>query len=175
MKIGNGEFDEIWLVDFEFSQDSGENPVPLCVVAKELATGRVFKLWRDEMERLHTSPYPTGASSLVVAYYASAEIGCHLALGWGVPVNILDLYVEFRNTTNGKYPLWGASLIGALTWFGLDAIEASDKVTMRELAMRGEPYTEVEKRALLDYCESDVDSLIRLLNRMIEAGVFDEK
>lgn len=175
MRIGNSDFDEIWLVDFEFNQEPGENPIPICVVAKELATGKVFKLWRDEMGKLHSSPYPTDASSLIVAYYASAEIGCHLALGWGIPVNILDLYVEFRNTTNGKDPLWGASLIGALTWFGLDAIESSDKEAMRELAMRGEPYTQNEKQALLDYCESDVDSLIKLLNRMIEEGIFDEK
>jgi hypothetical protein len=145
------------------------------LVAKELATGKTFKLWRDEMEKLRAAPYRTDASSLVVAYYASAEVGCHLALGWAMPVNILDLYVEFRNTTNGKDPLWGASLIGALTWFGLDAIESSDKNAMRELAMRGGLYSEDEKQALLDYCESDVDSLIRLLNRMVEEEIFDEQ
>ena len=31
-----------------------------------------------------------------MAYYASAEMGCHLALGWKLPVNILDLFPEFR-------------------------------------------------------------------------------
>ena len=31
--------------------------------------------------------------------YASAELGCHLALGWPLPDNVLDLYVEFRNLT----------------------------------------------------------------------------
>ena len=38
-----------------------------------------------------------------VAYYASAEIGCHLALGWPVPQRVLDLFTEFRNHTNGVY------------------------------------------------------------------------
>lgn len=38
---------------------------------------------------------------------------------------------------------------------------------MRELAMRGGDYTADEQTALLDYCQSDVDALIRLLPRMM--------
>jgi hypothetical protein len=35
-----------------------------------------------------------------VAYYASAELGCFRALGWPMPANIIDLFVEFRDRTN---------------------------------------------------------------------------
>jgi hypothetical protein len=170
MRIGNQEFREVWAVDFEFAQPSGETPSPICLVAWELGSGRKIRLWQDEMRDFPRPPYATDDGALFVAYYASAEIGCHLALGWPVPVNVLDLYVEFRNLTNGKDPLWGASLIGALTWFGIDSMDAVDKDTMRQLAMRGGPYSDEEKEALLNYCESDVAALAKLIQRMIEEG-----
>jgi hypothetical protein len=58
-------------------------------------------------------------------------------------------------------------LLGALACFGLDAISAADKEQMRQLAMRGGPYTDAERLALLDYCQSDVDALARLLPAML--------
>ncbi len=50
---------------------------------------------------MKSPPYALDKDSLVVAYYASAEMGCHLSLGWPMPVNLLDLFTEFRNHTNG--------------------------------------------------------------------------
>ena len=100
-------FAEIWAVDFEFGAEPGENPEPVCLVAWELtqrpqdpAVAR--RVWR-------TPPYPTGPDTLFVAYYASAEIGCHLALGWPVPERVLDLFTEFRNHTNGVPTTSGAA------------------------------------------------------------------
>jgi len=105
---------------------------------------------------------------LLVAYYASAEIGCHLSLGWPRPVSLLDLFAEFRNHTNGLTPPCGNGLIGALTWFGLSGIEAVEKESMRQLVLRGGPWTQEERAALLDYCESDVPALARLLGKMAD-------
>ena len=173
MKIGNHDFKEVWLADFEFMQPPGELPTPLCLVAKELSTGQIKRIWRDELLRMTQPPYSLAHDALFVAYYASAEITCHLALGWPVPTNILDLFVEFRNWTNGTEPLWGAGLLGALTWFGLDSMDAGDKEAMRELAMRGGPYTQEEKDQLVSYCESDVISLEKLLTAMMNKGVFN--
>ena len=56
---------------------------------------------------------------------------------------------------------------GPLAWFGLDSIEASEKDTMRALALRGGPWTADERVALLNYCEQDVDALARLLPAML--------
>jgi len=50
--------------------------------------------------------------------------------------------------------------------FGEGAIAAQEKEELRELALRGGPWTPDERRALLDYCQSDVDALERLLARM---------
>lgn len=103
---------------------------------------------------------------LLVAYYASAEMGCHLALGWPMPVNVLDPFIEFRNITNGLSLPCGAGLLGAMTWYGLGGIETAEKESMRQLAQRGGLWNEAEQQALLDYCESDVAVLARLWPKM---------
>jgi len=104
---------EIWLADFEFMAGAGERPVPVCLCARELRSGREIRIWRDEFGPL--PPYPTGVDSLFVAYMASAELGCHLALGWPMPERVLDLCAEFRCGTNGLTVPAGRGLIGALT------------------------------------------------------------
>jgi len=156
-------FQEVWLADFEFRAPAGERPSPICLVARELRTGRTLRLWQDELLAQRVPPYPLGPEALFVAYYASAELGCHLALGWPTPVRILDLFAEFRCLTSGLTVPCGNGLLGAMAYFGLDGIESDEKTSMRELAMRGGPYTNAEKVALLDYCESDVLALSRLL------------
>jgi hypothetical protein len=158
-------YKEIWAVDFEFGAARSENPEPICLVALELRSGRRIRLWQDEFGP--TPPYDTGPDTLFVAYYASAEIGCHLSLGWPVPERILDLFPEFRNARNGLPTLSGFGLIGALVHHGLDAIGTAEKEEMRELALRGGPWTPAERAALLDYCESDVVALARLLPAML--------
>ena len=158
---------EIWAVDFEFGAKPGENPEPVCLVAWELRSGRKLRLWRDEFGA--APPYPTGPDVLFVAYYASAEIGCHLALGWPAPQRVLDLFTEFRNHTNGVSTVSGAGLIGALAHYGLDSIGAIEKDEMRELVLRGGPWSEAERAAILNYCESDVAALARLLPAMSPA------
>ena len=158
-------FREIWAVDFEFGAKPGENPEPLCLVASELLSGLKLRLWHDEFGA--APPYPTGPDVLFVAYYASAEIGCHLALGWPVPERVLDLFTEFRNRTNGTSTISGAGLLGALAHYGLDSIGTAEKDEMRDLILRGGPWTDVERQAILDYCESDVVALSRLLPAML--------
>src|SRR5262249_52433267 len=48
-----------------------------------------------------------------------------------------------------------------------DGLDAAEKEGMRQLALRGGPYPEAERTALLDYCQSDVDSLAQLLPAML--------
>jgi hypothetical protein len=158
-------FNEVWAVDFEFNSKPGENPEVVCLVALELRSGRKIRLWRDEFGAL--PPYPTGKTSLFVAYYASAEISCHLALGWPMPQRVLDLFPEFRTHTNGIPTSNGAGLLGALAHYGLDSIGTVEKDELRNLVLRGEPWSNVERSAILDYCESDVAALARLLPAMI--------
>ncbi|MHB8969721.1 MAG: DNA polymerase [Pirellulaceae bacterium] len=160
---------EIWCVDFEYHAPSGNVPQPICMVGREYRTGRLIRLWQDELTVLREPPFPIGPDSLFVAYYASAEFGCFLTLGWPRPARILDLFCEFRCLTNGRQVPCGNGLLGALAYYGLGAIGAAEKADMRDLAIRGGPFTPAERQALLDYCQTDVDALGRLLPAMLPA------
>jgi DNA polymerase-1 len=160
-------FRGVWAVDFKYSAPPGERPTVVCLVAWELVSGQKLRFWQDELQGMNHPPYAVDQDTLFVAYYASAEVGCHLVLDWPLPTNVLDLFVEFRNVTNGLPLPCGAGLLGALAAYGLSSIDVIEKDSMRELAMRGGSYTEAEKQALLDYCESDVEALARLLPKML--------
>jgi DNA polymerase-1 len=158
-------FREIWAVDFEYVALDGERPQPVCLVAHKLRTGRRVRLWQDQFGPM--PPYPLDARSLFIAYYASAELGCHRGLGWPLPERILDLFTEFRDRTNGLRTRAGNGLLGALAYFGLDSIGATEKTEMRDLIMSGGPWSGEKREAILDYCESDVVALERLLPAML--------
>ena len=158
-------FQEVWVCDFEFISKPGERPIPVCLVALEIRSGAKLRLWRDQFRR--RPPFEIGPDTLFVAYYASAELGCFLSLRWPMPVRILDLFVEFRNLTNGLPTVAGNSLLGALTHFGLDGIGTGEKQQMRERVLRGGPWSREEQCEILDYCQSDVDALGRLLPAML--------
>jgi DNA polymerase-1 len=158
-------FREIVLLDFEFATKPGERPDPVCLVAKFLRAGRTIRVWRDRFGQ--APPYPIDSETLFVTFYASAELGCHRVLGWPMPTRILDLFTEFRARTNGLATPAGSGLIGALTWFGLDHIGMAEKKDMRELVLRGGPWSSDEQAAILDYCTSDVEALARLLPAML--------
>ena len=149
--------------EFEFGGYDGNRPRPVCMVARDLRTNQEWRLWRGEFGS--APPFPIGPDALFIAYYASAELGCFKALGWSMPANIVDLYVEFRNRTNGVRPIAGNGLLGALVHFGLDHINAEEKDEMRNLILHGDP--ESARPAVLDYCASDIAALERLFPAML--------
>jgi hypothetical protein len=168
-------FREIWCVDFEFYPGSGlanggvyGDPVtPLCCVALEMRTGRVARLWQDELGPF--PPYRLDADAVILGYMISAEFGCHIALGWGEPACALDPYLEFRHYTNdgsitskdrdkGFY-----SIGGALRFFLEDDIDVTRKKEMRDRILQGPPFSAGECEDILAYCEDDVHALVRLV------------
>lgn len=157
---------ETWVADFEYTQATGELPSPVCLVARELKSGRVLRVFGEDLLRMERAPFATDKDALFVSYYAPAEISCFLVLGWPVPERIVDCYAEFRNLTNGNPPPHGNGLLGAMAFFGLNCIDVAEKDEMRELAIRGGPYSPDEASALLEYCESDVNGLAALFDRM---------
>ena len=169
------QFKEIWLHDFEFHAPDGERPLVAALGAKELRSGRVVGL--DHWQFGPEPPYDTGPENLFVSFYASAEIGCHLSLGWPVPANVLDLFTEFRNLTNQSNPVkkqsdedkprQGRSLLAAMAYHGLDAMAATEKEDLRSIAMRGPPWTDAELQALVAYALEDVRALEHLLPAML--------
>src|SRR5262249_20144852 len=158
-------FEEIVLADFEFNGRDGNRPNVVCLVAHELRSGRKFRLWQDQLGA--APPYRIDNKTLFVAYYAAAELTCHLALGWPLPVHILDLFAEYRCHTNHSNDFQPpAGLLDAMDHFGLDSIDAHAKKHWREIVLRGAPWTDEEPTGILDYCESDVVCLNKLLPAM---------
>lgn len=158
------QFPEQWAIDFEFRQPDGEAVQEVhCLAALELRTGRVLRLWADELASMATPPFTD--SCLMIAYYGSAEINCYRRLRWRPPKHLLDLYVEFRNHVNGRWT-GGSKLIDALAHFGLPSLDAEEKEEMRALAIRGGPFTSWEQQVLQDYCHTDVVALADLLPKL---------
>jgi hypothetical protein len=163
----NLPFREVVALDFEFISEAGATATPVCMVARELVSGRLHRLWADGFT--DQPPFPTGDDVLFVAYFASAEMGCFLSLGWALPMRILDLYVEFRNETNGLVLPSGRGLLGALSHHGISTITSEQKSAERALIMGGGPWNAGERQRILDYCQTDVDPLAALLERMLPA------
>lgn len=160
-------FSEVWAVDFEFIAHPGERPVPICCVARELRSGREVRRWADELQY----PLQIPDTGVLVAYYASAEVGCFLVLGWPLPANVLDLFAEFRVLVNGRERAAGAtaaSLLGALAFFGLSALDPDVKAGWRDRIIAGPPYDDEERVGILEYCRSDVLALEALLGPLVD-------
>ena len=160
----------IFLVDFEFHPlggVEGNPPVPVCMVVHELGTNKTARFSQDELEGFTQAPFPTDENALFVAYFATAELNCFRSLGWPLPKSILDLYVEFRVHTNGIPLEHGKGLLGAMLHYGIaGGIDSEQKDGMRDLILSMGPWTTEQKQSILDYCETDVIALKKLITHM---------
>lgn len=100
-----------------------------------------------------------------MAFYASAELGVYRVLGWSRPERVLDLFVEFRNHTNGLPTPAGSNPFGALAYFG--TMGAVEKHQMQEAIGNGTWRGRFTPEEILDYCEGHVEALTRLLLPML--------
>lgn len=164
----------IWVVDTEYVQPDGCRPDPVCVVARELRTGRLEREWlANRSTTPPPCPYDLGPDALFIAYMASAELGVHLAQGWEMPCNVLDLYVEYQRNTNGRDRPHGAGLLGAMASYNIGSMDAGVKDACRDLIMSGGPWDADEQVRILDYCAEDVVGTGDLFSAMVGAGHID--
>ena len=172
-------FHEIWCVDTEYYPGQGlanggrdgDAITPLCLVAKELRTGRIVRQWLNEFGP--SPPYRLDSGVLVIGYMLSAEFSTHIALGWGQPACCLDPYIEFRHLTNdgrirsGDRDKGFYSLAGALRYFRYNLIDTARKEEMRDRIIQGPAFTAQERQDILRYCEDDVDALACLIPHIV--------
>ena len=161
----NLPFDVIWFADFEFIPKPGEHPDVVCLCAHEMRSGQTIELWRDQLGT--APPYSTSANSLFVCFVANAELACHLALGWPLPANVLDLSPEFRCIVNGRHVPEGKGLLGALAYYKIHSIGSKRKAAMQNRVIEGGPFSDAEREQILSYCLGDVDALAKLLPKML--------
>ena len=164
-------FEQVWLHDFEFIAQPGEVPDVVCLAARELRSGQTLQLWRNQLSA--APPYRTDDRVLFVNFVANAELCCHLALGWPVSRYVLDLNPVFRNLANGCHTPEGKSLLGALSYFGINNIGTKQKEAMRKRIMAGWPFTAEEQEKIQAYCLSDVEALQLLLSKVLAEPEFD--
>ena len=82
-------FREIWVVDTEFYPGpglanggvAGDPVTPLCLVALEMRSGRLIRLWQDQLGPF--PPYRLDNEALIVGYMLAAEFGFHARAGLG--------------------------------------------------------------------------------------------
>jgi hypothetical protein len=172
-------FEELWVVDTEYYPGPGlanggrhgDAPTPLCLVALEMRSGRIVRLWQDQFGPF--PPYRLDASALVMGYMLSAEFGSHIALGWGRPACALDPYIEFRHHVNNgaaraadrEKGFFG--LDGALRYFHENGIDTAHKTEMRDRILQGPPFNAGERTQTLEYCKDDARALAQLVKHII--------
>jgi len=172
-------FRELWIIDTEFYPGPGlgnggveGDPItPLCLVAREMRSGRTVCLWEGEFGPF--PPYRLDTDALVLGYMISAEFGVHIALNWGQPASCIDPYVEFRHLTNDARIKSGDrekdfySIDGALRHFRLSPIDTAHKKEMRNRILQGPRFSAQERRDILDYCTADTDALAKLVPHIL--------
>ena len=147
-------------LDFEFNDEEVH-----CLVAQDFATGRLRRWWAHELAEV--AQCPLSRDAFLVAHYASAEAGCFVRLGWDPSeYDWIDTYAEFRCLTNDDGAGPRAGLLNVLAYLGLTGLGDVEKEEMRDLALRGGPFSRSERSALLAYCESDVHALTRIWKRL---------
>jgi hypothetical protein len=164
------DFPEILLCDFEYHHaglDEGPS-VPVCGCALELRSGKEYRLWTDQLSG-PKPPWRHDRDTLFVAYNATAELGCHAALGWPFPSFILDLLIEFRWLVNGDLNKYAPrKLPDALAYFKLPSIGAEEKDLWQKLVLTGGPFDKEQREGILRYCWSDVEALRLLLPAILQ-------
>ena len=180
---------EFVFADSEFSHPEGERPTRShYLVAREERSRRTIRAVRpgigcripeSVVEYGSEPPWAHGPNDLFSAFSVGAEMGSYFNEGWPFPANIICTFAEVMTYHNIRLCKAGEGskevpgLIDALKYYKLQTIGAETKREMRELAIRGPPFTYEELVALIDYCEADVMACRRLFWAMLKRGHID--
>jgi hypothetical protein len=161
---------DVIVLDAQYVPRTGEPVIPVCLCAKSLSTNREWRIFATPGVR-QPCPLPLEPDILYVSFSAPAEWSYFLACGWELPPTILDLYAEEMLLTNTQKDERGKryvpSLLLTLAKYGLDAMTAAEKDEMLSLILRGHPFSDEERTAILTYCMKDVANAARLLPAML--------
>jgi DNA polymerase I len=162
------DFGKVYVIDTEYAPQPGlpDGPVvPVALQAYEVRSGS----WTSEFFEEPNGSYinPLDPDALYITFNAAAEWICYLSLGWVLPRNCIDFYIEFKNEVSGlrappqfrqpKFPgKWKSSLLDVTQWCGLPVRSIAEKKAMRDRIIRGHPFSAQERELILKYCGDDV-------------------
>ena len=166
------QFERVYVWDSEYQTVPGWHVRPVCMSATELHSGEKFSCRFDAPGQHVENPLDFGPKALHISYSAPAELGFALAAGWGLPVNVLDLWVEYRVLTNGSVDFRGnkpeTDLISACNAYGItDTTPRVVKDMNRDRIIQGHPFTDAEMRQIQTYCDDDVKMLRDFADRIL--------
>jgi DNA polymerase-1 len=98
-------FGKVYVIDTEYYGTPGlpEGPVvPVALQAYEVRSGTWVSILFEKSDGPHTNPLDPDA--LYLTFNASAEWNCFISLGWALPRNCIDFYVEFKNQVSALKP-----------------------------------------------------------------------
>ncbi len=167
------EFGTITVGHFSFQSTPGEIPKPVGLTYKNYRDGRIRHLCREELVALEHPPFPIGEGNLVVGYRTFQDLTCHLALGWPLPKNVVDLLFEFRNVTNGVVPAKDCSLAQVLDRIDLDGTKVTEPEELQELLARAGPLCPDEVEKILSHGANRVQAIEQLLSGLVKSLHFD--
>ncbi|MBN9160324.1 MAG: hypothetical protein BGO98_29660 [Myxococcales bacterium 68-20] len=161
---------EIWCVDFEYHAPGGEPPRPICVCGVEFWSRRQLRLWLWDGAPAEP-PFDITSTTALCAYAAQAEASCFFELGWQLPPYVIDAFAEFRVHTNGLRLPGTNGLLDAIEHYGIPhPTNQERKDQMRDLCIKGGPFSEEQAKEIMDYCMEDAVGLANLL-AALEADV----
>jgi hypothetical protein len=179
----------IWVADSEFHSQTkgstdlfnsaGDLQVPVCFVFFNPITGEEIRQFYEPGKSYPPCPISLGTDTLFVAYSAQAELMTMIRLWGQMPSRILDLEMEWRALKNEEYTLdqmkneaksankngdiSPLSLLGVCSIHGVSTRSQEHKDEMRDLILRGDPWSSKETQQILDYCAEDVYDTAALL------------
>jgi hypothetical protein len=162
------DFGKVYVIDTEYAPQPGlpEGPVvPVALQAYEVRSGSWVSAFFEEPNGSYSNPLDPDA--LYITFNAAAEWNCFLSLGWALPRNCIDFYVEFKNLVSGlrppaqfrqpKFPgKWKSSLLDVTRWCGLPVRSIAEKKATRDRIIRGHSFSAQECESILKYCRDDV-------------------
>jgi hypothetical protein len=168
-------------LDFEFYPRIGCNPQPICVTWFDYAVSKEGRMWL--WGETPPCPFPMTEDTVFIAYNIAAEISCFLALGWPLPTNAIDLwleYVQHRNTLPAEEPRYRSGkkipikrpakdILSAMRHFHLGAGPKDVKANFQARAIQGPPWTAQDMIDLPAYCQTDTDMDVRLSGPLLTA------
>ena len=137
------------------------------MVAQEVKTGRVIRLWRNEL--LALAPKPRSTSAPMLSSSPTSRVPSSVA-SWNLAGRSLRTSSICTRSTatrpTARKPRCGDGLLGALALRGLGHIDAGEKDEMRRLILDRQQWSDDEKRKILDYCATDVTGTVALFSKM---------
>ena len=162
------------VIDFEFSTDGG-SVSPISYVARVQDFDSIDRKpayiygWKPKVGSME--PYGTGDKDLLVTFFGEAEYWLMSHLGWKLPKNHFDCYVENRNLFNGILPkqpkkLWG--LEETIKRFKLKTDHKEDDKSDLRVRLGTGDFKESEKDDILRYNKADVVATYKLYHELLD-------